>query len=91
MTLESWSMGIARPVMDVFPYAWIFFIIFILLVTFIMINLFIGIIVDAIFTIKEEDKKNNPDLEEQKEITIESLQAEVSELKVMLQSIDKRI
>ncbi|MCF6339181.1 MAG: ion transporter [Sulfurimonas sp.] len=91
MTLESWSMGIARPVIEVFPYAWIFFIIFILLVTFIMINLFIGIIVDAIFTIKEEDKKNNSDLKEQKEATIESLQIEVSELKVILQSIDKRI
>jgi voltage-gated sodium channel len=25
MTLESWSMGIVRPVMEVFPYAWIFF------------------------------------------------------------------
>jgi voltage-gated sodium channel len=25
MTLESWSMGIARPVMEHFPYAWAFF------------------------------------------------------------------
>ena len=25
MTLESWSMGIARPVMENFPYAWAFF------------------------------------------------------------------
>lgn len=88
MTLESWSMGISRPVMDVFPYAWIFFILFILIVTFIMINLFIGIIVDAIFTIKEDDKKANG---EKEEVTIESLQAEVSELKVLLQSIDKRV
>ena len=26
MTLESWSMGIARHVMNVFPYAWIYFV-----------------------------------------------------------------
>ena len=47
MTLESWSMGIVRPVMEVYPYAWLFFIIFILLTTFAVLNLFIAIIVDA--------------------------------------------
>ena len=26
MTLESWSMGIVRPVMEVQPYAWAFFV-----------------------------------------------------------------
>jgi len=47
MTLESWSMGIVRPVMEVHPYAWIFFIPFILVATFTMLNLFIAIIVNA--------------------------------------------
>jgi voltage-gated sodium channel len=47
MTLESWSMGIARPVMDQFPYAWLFFVVFILVATFTMLNLFIAIIVNA--------------------------------------------
>ncbi|MFN3461947.1 MAG: ion transporter [Oceanibaculum sp.] len=47
MTLESWSMGIVRPVMEVYPYAWLFFIVFILLTTFAVLNLFIAIIVDA--------------------------------------------
>ncbi len=26
MTLESWSMGIVRPVMEIYPYAWVFFV-----------------------------------------------------------------
>lgn len=47
MTLESWSMGIVRPVMEKFPYAWLFFIPFILVATFTMLNLFIAIIVNA--------------------------------------------
>jgi voltage-gated sodium channel len=55
MTLESWSMGIVRPVMEAFPYAWIFFIPFIMVTTFMVLNLFIGIIVDAIATVKEQD------------------------------------
>ncbi len=47
MTLESWSMGIVRPVMEVYPYAWAFFVPFILLTSFIVLNLFIGVIVNA--------------------------------------------
>jgi voltage-gated sodium channel len=47
MTLESWSMGIVRPVMEVFPWAWLFFIPFIVCTTFTVLNLFIGIIVSA--------------------------------------------
>ncbi|MEM0900220.1 MAG: ion transporter [Pseudomonadota bacterium] len=47
MTLESWSMGIVRPVMEVFPWAWAFFIPFILCTTFTVLNLFIGVVVSA--------------------------------------------
>ncbi len=47
MTLESWSMGIVRPVMEVYPSAWIFFVPFILCTAFTVLNLFIGIIVSA--------------------------------------------
>ena len=47
MTLESWSMGIVRPVMEVYPMAWAFFLPFILITSFTVLNLFIGIIVDA--------------------------------------------
>ncbi len=47
MTLESWSMGIVRPVLEEFPLAWTFFIPFILVTSFTVLNLFIGIIVDA--------------------------------------------
>ena len=47
MTLESWSMGIVRPVMEVYPYAWIFFASYILISTFTMLNLFIAVVVNA--------------------------------------------
>ena len=47
MTLESWSMGIVRPVMEAFPLAWMFFLPFILATAFTVLNLFIGIIVSA--------------------------------------------
>ena len=47
MTLESWSMGIVRPVMEAYPYAWAFFVPFILIATFTMLNLFIAVVVNA--------------------------------------------
>ena len=57
MTLESWSMGIVRPVMEVHPYAWMFFVPFILCTTFTMLNLFIGIVVNAMQSEHEEEAK----------------------------------
>ncbi|MCA0922048.1 ion transporter [Pseudooceanicola nanhaiensis] len=47
MTLESWSMGIVRPVMEAHPMSWTFFIPFIIATSFTVLNLFIGIIVSA--------------------------------------------
>ncbi|HBT34021.1 MAG TPA: ion transporter [Pusillimonas sp.] len=56
MTLESWSMGISRPVMETFPWAWAFFIPFILIATFTMLNLFIAIIVNTMQTFHEAEQ-----------------------------------
>ena len=47
MTLEGWSEEIVRPIMEIFPYAWIYFTIYILITTFTMVNLFIAVIVNA--------------------------------------------
>ncbi|SDD65722.1 ion transporter [Ruegeria marina] len=47
MTLESWSMGIVRPVMEVYPYAWMFFVPFIMITTFAVVNLLVGLIVNS--------------------------------------------
>ncbi len=47
MTLESWSMGIVRPVMDIYPYAWLFFVPFIMVTTFAVVNLLVGLIVNS--------------------------------------------
>jgi voltage-gated sodium channel len=57
MTLESWSMGIVRPVMEVYPQAWLFFVPFILIATFTMLNLFIAIIVNAMQSYAAEQRE----------------------------------
>lgn len=55
MTLESWSMGIVRPVMEKHPQAWLFFVPFILIATFAVLNLFIALIVNAMQQVHESE------------------------------------
>ncbi len=48
MTFDDWSNGIVKPLMEKHPYAVVFFIVFILLSAFMMLNLFIGVVVTAL-------------------------------------------
>jgi voltage-gated sodium channel len=58
MTLESWSMGIVRPVMEIYPGAWAFFVPFIVITAFSVLNLFIGLLVNTMQTAVEDDPKD---------------------------------
>ncbi|MFK7837102.1 MAG: ion transporter [Sulfitobacter sp.] len=55
MTLESWSMGIVRPVMLEYPSAWAFFVPFIVVTAFSVLNLFIGLLVNTMQGAVEEE------------------------------------
>ena len=68
MTLESWSMGIVRPVMEEHPLAWLFFVPFIMVATFTILNLFIGIIVSTMTELSIV-----PDVERENQETLELL------------------
>ena len=61
MTLESWSMGIVRPVMEVFPYAWAFFVPFIMVTTFAVVNLLVGLIVNSMQDAHSEEEGERTD------------------------------
>ena len=56
MTLESWSTGVARPMMEVYPLIWIYFVPFILISSFMVLNLFIAIIVTATQSIHHDEE-----------------------------------
>jgi voltage-gated sodium channel len=61
MTLESWSMGIVRPVMETYPYAWAFFLPFILVTTFAVVNLLVGLIVNSMQDAHQEEDVRRTD------------------------------
>ncbi|WP_196259229.1 ion transporter [Pelagibacterium limicola] len=85
MTLESWSMGIVRPVMEVYPWAWMFFVPFIACTAFTVLNLFIGVIVSAMQeeheSIVEADRQALQSETELVLAEVRALRAEVAELR----------
>jgi voltage-gated sodium channel len=84
MTLESWSMGIVRPVMETHPWAWAFFVPFIVIATFTILNLFIGIIVSTMqeLSLMPEVQPVNTELED----LLERMEAD---LKILRTSVEK--
>jgi len=85
MTLESWSMGISRPVMEQFPHAWLFFVPFILIATFTMLNLFIAIIVNTMQTFTEQEHASERAADKAAEAAEhQQLQQELAQIKTQL-------
>jgi len=85
MTLESWSMGIVRPVMEVYPWAWLLFVPFIVATSFAVLNLFIGILVNTMQAAVEEAQ--DKELERILNMVIaanEETKAELAELKALM-------
>lgn len=78
VTLESWASGVMRPIFAEVPWSWLYFVIFILVGTFIVFNLFIGVIVSNVEKANAEDE-----IDETKE-ELKELQKQVSELKDIL-------
>lgn len=55
MTFDGWP-DIARQVMKVYPWAWLPFITFVILTSFVVVNLIIAVICDAIAALRDDDK-----------------------------------
>ena len=56
MTLDAWSDGLMRPMLEKYPHAWLFFIPFVLVSAFIVLNLFIGVVVSALETERDAER-----------------------------------
>ena len=91
MTLESWSMGIVRPVMEVHPNAWIFFVPFVVVTSFAVLNLFIALIVNSMQTIHAKDRETVRELEDASHTEHEGLHFELRALREEVASLRKAL
>jgi voltage-gated sodium channel len=92
MTLEGWSMGIARPVMDEHPYAWIYFVVFILVSTFTVLNLFIGIIVSTMQEIHwAEEEAKRLETESRAHSEREEMRQLIVDMHAKLERLERRL
>ncbi|MEM1383690.1 MAG: ion transporter [Pseudomonadota bacterium] len=85
MTLESWSMGIVRPVMEAHPNAWAFFVPFIVTTAFAVLNLFIGLLVNTMQSAVEEETER--ELDRMREV----LQVENAALSSQIQALHDEV
>jgi voltage-gated sodium channel len=86
MTGEAWP-DIARAVMETHPWAWIFFVLYILVVSFAVLNLFIAVIVNGMEEISEEERKDD----EQKDERLDNLAAQNREILAELRSLRAKL
>ena len=91
MTLESWSMGIVRPVMEQYPYSWLFFVPFVIVTSILVLNLVVAIVVDSMQSAKEmmaeEGRAEREAAGEPAEATLETLQTEIRALRTEVQAL----
>ncbi len=90
MTLESWSMGIARPVMEAYPAAWLYFVPFVLISSFIVMNVVVGIVVNAISDVTANDKQEEikDSAEENNENKSDRIQLEMQAIREHMENLE---
>jgi voltage-gated sodium channel len=91
MTLESWSMGIVRPVMEQHPAAWAFFVPFIVVTSFTVLNLFIALIVNSMQSLQANTNENlRAEAEiahDERELLLQRIDSLAEEVRQMRQTI----
>jgi voltage-gated sodium channel len=91
MTLESWSMGIVRPVMEVHPGAWMFFVPFIVVTSFTVLNLFIALIVNSMQSLQAETNQTLRAeavvAHDEREMLLERIEVLASEVRQLRESV----
>lgn len=89
MTLEDWFGGIVGPAMEVYPMAWLFFIPFIIITSFAVLNLFIGVIVESMQSVHAEEQRKMAPNDPDKEVTLDDIQKEIRALREDIANLRK--
>jgi len=81
MTFEDWT-DVMYETMEVYPFSWIFYLIFIFLNTFAFLNMLIGIVVNVM----EQERAEEHEEAHKNDMTIEDLSMQIEELKLLIKA-----
>lgn len=81
MSFDSWFSGITRPVLHVFPWAWVYFISFALISTYVIMNIIIGILVNSIEEVRSQNEEESED----------SIKKQLQSISAQLREIEEKI
>ena len=88
-TFDSWFSGITRPITQVYPWAWIYFVSYAFIAASVIMNVIVGIIVDSMRNERERQKakRNN----QKKEVSLETLSKQIQELQTQIEKLENKL
>jgi voltage-gated sodium channel len=94
MTMDSWS-HIAKQVMVLYPQAWIPFVSFILTTTFLILNLAVGVICDAVAKAQKDEIEHrvvqvSSEVGERNDVHIRALEDKIDALTAMVETLARQ-
>lgn len=86
-TFDSWFSGVARPIIKIYPLAWIYFVSYVFIAASIIMNVIVGIIVDSMSEEREHKKEKEKKANDNNEITLKKLSEQISELQKQIERL----
>ncbi|MBR4824039.1 MAG: ion transporter [Spirochaetaceae bacterium] len=88
-TFDSWFSGVARPIIKIYPLAWIYFVSYVFIAASIIMNVIVGIIVDSMGKERERDREQEKlkRANSKDEITLEKLSEQIAELQKQIERL----
>lgn len=88
-TFDSWFSGVARPIIKIYPLAWIYFVSYVFIAASIIMNVIVGIIVDSMGKERERDREQEKQkrADSKNEITLEKLSEQIAELQKQIEKL----
>ena len=88
ITLDNWT-NVMNTAMRHYPWAWLYFVSFVVVGTFVVINMFIAIIINSLDDAKRERERSGE--EETEPVTREQMMQEIRAARETLERLEKRL
>lgn len=89
LTFDAWFSQIARPIIKIYPAAWVYFVTYAFSAASVIMNVIVGIIVDSIG--KERNKQKRRKMLSTSTITLEKLSIQISELQNQIEELKAKL